>query len=123
MLLVQEREQHGEDKELVHAVIETQPPRGHSAVVFLDPHVGPREECGREGHESRERHQEHVEGIDEELLVELGSGTVPHHLQGQDRGREGREPAAEDVDGWGAPAVADYNQEHRPGERNTQYQG
>ena len=43
--------------------------RCEPAVVLLDAHVRPREHRGGQADERGQRDQEHVEGIDEELLV------------------------------------------------------
>ena len=80
----EQREQHREDEQLVHAVVEAQPRRRQPAVVLLDAHVGPREERGREADERGERDEEHVERIDEELLASsTSSGPSPITRDGQ----------------------------------------
>ena len=72
-----QRQQHREAEQLVHAVIEAQPRRRQLAVVALDAHVRAREERRGQADERGQRDQEHVERIDEELLVaQRGCGPV-----------------------------------------------
>ena len=65
-----ERKQHREGEQLVHAVIEAQPRAGDALVHELYAHVRSRKERRGERDEGRQRDQEHVERIDEYLLVE-----------------------------------------------------
>ena len=87
-----ERQQHGEHEELVHAVIQAQAPGRHPAVLHLHAHVGAREQGSGEAHEGRQRYQEDIEGVDEELLVtdkQIAFGDDAH------RERAGRQEGAE----------------------------
>ena len=64
-----QRDQHRRHEELVHAVVQAQLRRADAAVLGLDTHVRAREERGGQADEGGERHQKHVERVDEELLV------------------------------------------------------
>ena len=65
----EQREQHGKGEHLVHAVVEPQPLWREPAMVRFDTHVGPAEERGGERDECGQRNQEHVERIDQKILV------------------------------------------------------
>ena len=63
-------EQHGEVEQLVHAVIEAHAPRSHLAAVAFDAHVRSREDRRGEADECGERDEKHVQGVDEEELIQ-----------------------------------------------------
>ena len=116
-----ERDQHGRHEQLVHAVIQPQLRRADAPVLALDAHVRPREERGGEAHEGGERHQEHVERVDEELLA-CRASRLPFadDARGQRAGgEEGRE--AEHHVELGRPARApSRRQQQRAEERNAE---
>ena len=64
-----QRDQHGRHEELVHAVVQAQLRRADAAVLGLDTHVRTREKRRGQADERGERHEKHVERIDEELLA------------------------------------------------------
>jgi len=92
------RHQHGGDEELIHAVVEPQLRCAHAPVLHLHPHVGAREDGRGEAHERRERHEEDVEGVDEELIVREGQGARAHHVYGEGAGGEEGHQAEGDIE-------------------------
>ena len=57
-----------------------------SAVSHLDAHVRTREDRSGEADEGRQRHQEDVERVDEELLTSDQQGTLTYHLRREHAG-------------------------------------
>ena len=123
MLLVVQREQHGEAMKSWYMLWYRRSCAGaDAAVLALDAHVGAREERGGEADERRERHQEHVERIDEELLVAATSRFPSPMTRAVERARgdEGGE-AERDVELRGAQRGAPNSAEQqRAGERNAE---
>ena len=64
-------------------MVEAQALRREPPVVRFDAHVGTAEKRGRERDERGQRDQEHVEGIDEEVLVPDELRPVGDHVHGQ----------------------------------------
>ena len=94
--------------------------RGHLAVVALDAHVGPCKESRREGHERRQGHEEYVERVDEELLVQNEDRTVGNDLHREHgRGDEGGQ-AERDVDFRGRFLMPDQAKYSCADERNAE---
>jgi hypothetical protein len=101
-------------------VVEAQPPRVDSAAVLFGTHVRTREQRRAEPDEGGERDQEHVEGVDEELVVEREDRALFDDARGeQERGEQGRE--AHGRVQLGRPgAVAGEREQDRPCERNSE---
>src|SRR4029079_13486823 len=74
----------------------------------------------READEGGERNEEHVERIDEELLVQHQQGSVGDHAELERGGRGKREKACRDVDRRRNPAVADEGEDGGADERDAE---
>jgi hypothetical protein len=86
-----ERQQHGENESLIHAMIEAQVGRLHPADLDLMIDIAGAEQAGGEGDERSQRHQIDIEIVDDDERRRLG----PLHEQNQADG-EG-EPGGERV--------------------------
>ena len=93
----EQHQQHREHEQLVHAVIEAQPRGVEPAVVLLDPHVRPREHRRRHRDEGGQRDQEHVQRVDEELLLEREDRPGADDARGERAGRDERRDRERDV--------------------------
>ena len=113
--------QHGGHEQLVHAVIEPQAVRVESTVILFDTHVGVRKHCRGEADQRGQRDQEHVERIDEELLVGHGHRSLADDPEYQRRGGDQRRQADHDVEfGGGAPRT-EHGQHDRTEQWSTQH--
>ena len=118
-----EHRQHREGEELIHAVVQAQAGRAHTAVVALDAHVRARKQGRRQRHERRERNQEDVQRVDEELVVQEADRALRDDAHGQRHGGDEGGRAERDVELGRAVAMADERERARAGERGEQQQG
>src|SRR6185437_9615558 len=89
-----------------------------ASLVALGAHVRARVERRGEPDERRERHEEDVERIDEELLVEPGDRPGGDHVLGEPRGGGERREAEGRVDLGRAVALAQHPEAEASGERH-----
>ncbi len=118
----QQSELHGESKHLVHAVIEPQPVRGKLAGVQLDAHVRAAEQRRRERDKRRQHHEEHVERVDEEILIPHQDRPVGDDARGERCRRQKSQKAHACVEFRREIAVAPDREQDAAGDRHAQYQ-
>ena len=117
-----ERQQHREAEQLVHAVVQAQPGRRHLAVVALDAHVGAREQRRRQADEGRQRDQENVQCVDEELVFPREQRPAGDDLNGEHAGRDERAEAEQGVEIHRPVAVTDERQHQAAAKRNPEHE-
>src|SRR6202158_2615808 len=82
----------------------------------LDSHVRPGEDRRGETDKCSERHQKHVEGVDEEQAVEHQQRAVRNHAYGQRDSGKKRGQTYDHIDRRRLVAVADRGQHQRAGD-------
>ena len=90
---------------------------------LLDPHVRAREDRGGQADERRQRHQEHVQRVDEELVgPRANSGPPEIDARRQRAGGDEGAQAEGDVDVARDRAVADEGEHDAAGERDAEHE-
>ena len=89
-------------------------------MLLLDPHVRTGKDRGRHADESRQRHEKHVERIDEKLIAQCEQRTaVDHAHRERDRREEGRH-AGGDVHRGRVCAMPDEREQRGADDRQRQ---
>ncbi len=116
----QKGQQHGEDEQLVHGMVEAHLPWPYPAVFPFHPHVPAAEDGGGHGNEGGEHSQVDIECIDEEELAPGRHRPMQIHLEGKRyTGRESSGGTG-DVDLGCEFPVTDEGENNREKERHAQ---
>ena len=91
-------------------------------MILLYAHVGTRKDRGGQADERRQRDQEHVERVDEELAIPREQRPVRDDLCGQRASGDERAEAERDVDVAREIAMPGEGQDHAAEERNAEDQ-
>ena len=91
-------------------------------MLDFNAHVGTREQRGSEADQGRQRHQKHVERIDEKLFVAGGHRTALNDAHHQCRGSEQGGQADHHIYLGGIPLRADDGEQRGTDQGKTQYQ-